>query len=117
METCLSPRRVFVTAWIFDCCCLLEYFGFHVSDDFLLSPLFVCLVLRTYLKLSYLYAVSLKQAQPRLIKSGLPSGGKFDALAIGTNTPADIDIPKMAVAIVVAKYCAAKLALAKSARR
>jgi hypothetical protein len=100
METCLSPRRVFVTAWIFDCCCLLEYFGFHVSDDFLLSPLFVCLVLRTYLKLSYLYAVSLKQAQPRLIKSGLPWGGKFDALAIGTSTPADVDTPEMAVAIV-----------------
>jgi hypothetical protein len=44
-------------------------------------------------------------------------GGKFDALAIGTSTPADVDKPEMAVAIVLAKYTAAKLALVKSARR
>jgi hypothetical protein len=105
METCLSPRRVFVTAWIFDCCCLPEYFGFHSSEDFLLPPMFVCLVLRTYLKLSYVYAVSLTQARPRLIKSGLPSGGKFDATAIGTNTRADVVIPEMAVAVVRSEDC------------
>lgn len=53
METCLSPRRVFVTAWKLGCARLPDYAHPNSRKDFTLAQLFACLVLREFQRQSY----------------------------------------------------------------
>jgi hypothetical protein len=53
MESCLSPQKVFITAWKLGYARLPDYAHPNSRKDFTLPQLFACLVLKEFLKLSY----------------------------------------------------------------